>query len=89
MGDVSNFSFYFGHHMTSIEGGVVCTNNDEIYQYAKLFRSHGMTREASTEVQQEYIKERKLEENNKVDKLIADSYKDNENRPQGFLTLSS
>ena len=40
-------------------------------------------------VQQEYIKERKLEENNKVDKLIADSYKDNENGPQGFLTISS
>ena len=40
-------------------------------------------------VQQEYIKERKLEETNKVDKLIADSYKDNENGPQGFLTLSS
>ena len=40
-------------------------------------------------VQKEYIKERKLEENNKVDKLIADSYKDNNNGPQGFLTLSS
>ena len=40
-------------------------------------------------VQKEYIKERKLEETNKVDKLIADSYKDNENGPQGFLTLSS
>jgi hypothetical protein len=40
-------------------------------------------------VQEEYIKERKLEENNKVDKLIADSYKDNENGPQGFLTISS
>ena len=40
-------------------------------------------------VQQEYIKERKLEENNKVDKIIADSYKDNESGPQGFLTLSS
>ena len=40
-------------------------------------------------VEQEYIKEKKLEENNKVDKLIADSYKDNEKGPQGFLTLSS
>ena len=40
-------------------------------------------------VQKEFIKERKLEETNKVDKLIADSYKDNENGPQGFLTLSS
>ena len=40
-------------------------------------------------VEQEYIKEKTLEENNKVDKLISDSYKDNENGPNGFLTLSS
>lgn len=40
-------------------------------------------------VKEEYIKEKKLEENNKVDKLISDSYKDNENGPVGFLTLSS
>jgi CDP-4-dehydro-6-deoxyglucose reductase, E1 len=54
-GDMSNFSFYFGHHITTIEGGVVCTNNEEIYQYTKLFRSHGMTREASDELQKKYI----------------------------------
>ena len=53
-GDVSNFSFYFGHHITSIEGGVVCTDDDELYDYAKLFRSHGMIREASKELQNEY-----------------------------------
>jgi hypothetical protein len=40
-------------------------------------------------VEQEYIKEKKLEENNKVDKLISNSYKDNQNGPVGFLTLSS
>lgn len=55
-GDVSNFSFYFGHHITSIEGGMLCTNDSELYDYAKLFRSHGMTREASSELQQKYIK---------------------------------
>ncbi len=54
-GDVSNFSFYFGHHMTSIEGGMVCTNDDELYDYAKLFRSHGLTREASPKLRQEYV----------------------------------
>jgi len=53
-GDVSNFSFYFGHHITSIEGGMVCTNDDELYDYAKLFRSHGMIREASPELQEMY-----------------------------------
>ena len=54
-GDVSNFSFYFGHHITTIEGGVVCTNDQELYDYAKLFRSHGMTREASPILQSEYM----------------------------------
>ena len=54
-GDVSNFSFYFGHHITSVEGGMVCTNDDELYDYAKLFRSHGMTREASSVLQSEYM----------------------------------
>jgi len=54
MGDMSCFSFYFGHHMTTIEGGMVCTNDEEIYQLARMFRSHGMTREASLEVQKRY-----------------------------------
>ena len=53
-GDVSNFSFYFGHHITTIEGGMVCTNDEKLYDQAKLFRSHGMTREASNEVQDFY-----------------------------------
>ena len=35
VGDMSSFSFYFGHHMTTIEGGTVCTNNEEIYQLAR------------------------------------------------------
>ena len=40
--------------MTTIEGGTVCTNDEEIYQLARMFRSHGMTREASEEVQKRY-----------------------------------
>jgi len=57
-GDVSNFSFYFGHHITTIEGGMVCTNDERLYDYAKLFRSHGMIREASSEVQEQYERSR-------------------------------
>jgi len=53
-GDVSNFSFYFGHHITTIEGGMVCTNDKKLYDYAKLFRSHGMTREASPELREAF-----------------------------------
>jgi|ETNmetMinimDraft_21_1059911.scaffolds.fasta_scaffold17653_2 GDP-mannose 4,6-dehydratase len=43
-GTGSTFSFYFGHHMTTIEGGMVCTNNKELYELMRLKRSHGMAR---------------------------------------------
>jgi len=54
IGDISLFSFYFGHHITTIEGGIVCINDSKLYDLAKLFRSHGMTREASSELQKQY-----------------------------------
>ena len=53
-GDVSNFSFYFGHHITTIEGGMVCTNDEELYEQALLFRSHGMTRGVSNRIEDHY-----------------------------------
>lgn len=53
----STFSFYFGHHMTTIEGGVVCTNNTKLYEIMRMKRSHGMAREASPNVFQQYAKE--------------------------------
>ncbi len=57
-GLASNFSFYFAHHMTTVEGGMVCTNNESIYQTALMLRSHGMVRESSSEeIRQKYIKE--------------------------------
>ena len=55
-GDISIFSFYFGHHITTIEGGMICTNNEEIDEFSKLFRSHGMTREVSEKTQNYYRK---------------------------------
>ena len=42
----ATFSFYFGHHMTTIEGGMVSTNDKELYDLMKMKRSHGMARES-------------------------------------------
>jgi CDP-6-deoxy-D-xylo-4-hexulose-3-dehydrase len=44
----ATFSFYYGHHMTTIEGGMVSTNNKELYDLMKLKRSHGLARELPT-----------------------------------------
>ena len=45
-GLISNFSFYYAHHLSTIEGGMICTNNKEIYDYCMRFRGHGMLRES-------------------------------------------
>jgi len=41
----SSFSFYWGHHMTTVEGGMICTNDEEFYKLNILKRSHGLARE--------------------------------------------
>ena len=45
-GLISNFSFYYAHHMTTIEGGMICTNDKKIYEMSRILRSHGMLRES-------------------------------------------
>ena len=55
-GFASNFSFYFAHHMSTIEGGMVCTNDEKFYQICRALRSHGMMREmTNNEMKQEII----------------------------------
>jgi CDP-4-dehydro-6-deoxyglucose reductase, E1 len=48
LGWMSNFSYYYAHHMSTIEGGMVCTNDPEIYQQVRMLRSHGMVRESNS-----------------------------------------
>ena len=43
----ATFSFYFGHHMSTIEGGMITTNNKDLYDLMKVKRSHGMAREST------------------------------------------
>jgi CDP-6-deoxy-D-xylo-4-hexulose-3-dehydrase len=50
IGWISNFSFYYAHHMSTIEGGMVCTNDPKVYQELRMLRSHGMVRESDDEV---------------------------------------
>ena len=45
IGYASNFSFYYAHHMSTIEGGMICTDDDDFYQLLRMFRSHGLLRE--------------------------------------------
>lgn len=58
IGWMSNFSYYYAHHMSTIEGGMVCTNDPEVYQQVRMLRSHGMVREANdADTKAGYLKE--------------------------------
>lgn len=55
IGFASNFSFYFAHHMSTIEGGMICTNDEQFYQICRALRSHGMIREMTNEATKQEI----------------------------------
>jgi CDP-6-deoxy-D-xylo-4-hexulose-3-dehydrase len=42
----ATFSFYFGHHMSTIEGGMVTTTDSDLYDLMRMKRSHGLARES-------------------------------------------
>lgn len=52
-GLASTFSFYVGHHMSTIEGGAICTDDKEIADMLCLVRAHGWDRNLAETTQQE------------------------------------
>jgi CDP-6-deoxy-D-xylo-4-hexulose-3-dehydrase len=54
-GLASNFSFYYAHHMSTVEGGMVCTDDADLCAMIRMLRAHGLVREAGSEsVKKEY-----------------------------------
>jgi CDP-6-deoxy-D-xylo-4-hexulose-3-dehydrase len=55
-GWASNFSFYYAHHMTTIEGGIISTDDQDLYDIIRMLRSHGLVRESvSDKTKSEYL----------------------------------
>jgi CDP-6-deoxy-D-xylo-4-hexulose-3-dehydrase len=61
-GFMSSFSTYFGHHISTIEGGMICTNDRKIFNLLKSLRSHGWDRDMDIEVQNK-VRQKYLIEN--------------------------
>ena len=45
IGEIGTFSFFFSHHMQTMEGGMMVTNNERLYQFACSMRAHGWIRD--------------------------------------------
>jgi CDP-6-deoxy-D-xylo-4-hexulose-3-dehydrase len=47
-GLASNFSFYYAHHLSTIEGGMVATDDEDLYRAVRMLRAHGLVRESGS-----------------------------------------
>jgi CDP-6-deoxy-D-xylo-4-hexulose-3-dehydrase len=64
-GHISTFSFYYGHHMSTIEGGMVCTNLKDVATILRSIRCHGWDRDLDLESQ------KILRQKNNIDQFKA------------------
>jgi CDP-6-deoxy-D-xylo-4-hexulose-3-dehydrase len=64
-GLASTFSFFVGHHISTIEGGMVCTDDKVLYENLLMARAHGWDRNIEAESQ------KKLREKAGVDEFYA------------------
>jgi CDP-6-deoxy-D-xylo-4-hexulose-3-dehydrase len=53
-GLMSFFSFYYGHHVSTIEGGMITTNNSDFHDLLVSIRNHGWDRDWSDDLKREY-----------------------------------
>jgi CDP-6-deoxy-D-xylo-4-hexulose-3-dehydrase len=62
IGDMSSFSFYFGHQLSTIEGGMVNTNDKELYDILLMLRSHGWGKDLDKEAYDKLIEENNVDD---------------------------
>lgn len=57
-----SFSFYYGHHISTIEGGAVTTNDTKLYNLMLSIRSHGWSRDVDANFKEEWKKEYNIDD---------------------------
>mgnify|MGYP003646329927 FL=1 len=62
VGDMSSFSFYFGHQLSTIEGGMVNTDNKELYNTLLMLRSHGWGKDLDSDEYQKLVKQNNVDD---------------------------
>ncbi|MCH7759585.1 aminotransferase class I/II-fold pyridoxal phosphate-dependent enzyme, partial [Patescibacteria group bacterium] len=67
-GLASTFSFFVGHHLSTIEGGMVCTDDKELYEMLLMVRAYGWNKHLSEE------KKAKMREEHGIENNFYDSF---------------
>lgn len=64
-GSMSTFSFFYGHHLSTIEGGMVCTDDEQLHDILVHIRSHGWPRDLASEKEAQLARARGILEFNR------------------------
>ena len=62
VGEMSTFSFYFGHQLSTIEGGMVNTDDKELYDMLLMLRSHGWAKDLDKETHEKMMAEHGIDD---------------------------
>jgi len=87
-GVVSLFSLYYGHHLSTIEGGLICTNDTELNDIIVSMRSHGWDRDWSKERQKEYRDKYKIDDFNSLYTFYYPGFNFRSTDLQAFIGLT-
>ncbi len=60
-GELGTFSSFFSHHITTMEGGMICTNNDDLDLQIRIMRAHGWSRAIQESGLENFCKSRNID----------------------------
>ncbi len=84
-GMASTFSFFVGHHLSTIEGGAVCTDDDALDEALRMVRSHGWDRHLAPSAQQRLRADHNVDDFNAKYTFYDSAYNIRPTEIQGFL----
>jgi len=87
IGDMSSFSFYFGHQLSTIEGGMVNTDDKELYEMLLMLRSHGWAKDLSEESYKKLMNEHNVDGFHKPFTFFVPGYNLRSTDLQAFLGI--
>ena len=87
-GLMSSFSTFFGHHFSTIEGGIVTTNDKRIFNILKMLRSHGWDRDLELKEKKKLRKFWKINDFNALYTFYYSGYNLRSTNLQAFIGLN-
>jgi CDP-6-deoxy-D-xylo-4-hexulose-3-dehydrase len=85
--DMSSFSFYFGHQLSTIEGGMVNTDDKELYDMLMMLRSHGWGKDLPEDTYNKLIEENGVDDFHKPFTFFVAGFNLRSTDLQAFLGL--